>query len=154
MVRLFYPKTEVGGGINIIVLGSICLLIATFLHDIFYINSNSIPIFIICGLCFILSGSIIILRNFSVFVEHVKDPRKEKFLFIRLLSYHVIGSYHILTSFINAFFHVGILLLITGTMYMLLFDFLPKFPNFDLIPIIIVFFIALFYFLLRPVEIE
>lgn len=145
-----YLKTNIRPGIEVVTLGSICLLIAIFLQNPPIGESNKIVLsFIISGFSFILSGALIVYRNFQKPLDDILTEGNRIFLYFKL------GSYHIITSVSNVFLYAGIIFLLTGSVAFLISKILltPFLEEYSIL-VFVLFFLMFIGFLIKPREIE
>jgi hypothetical protein len=140
-------KTDIDTEISIVTLGSVCLLIATFIKASYASYGNSL--FILSGFCLVLSGAILIYRKTVIAGDLLpvaeKEERGEKLGFA---DYHEIGRFGIANIVANTLFDIGIMFLILGATVVLCVELINSFCIKEFSPYLVVLIIFLIIYVL------
>lgn len=111
--------TKIDTEISIVTLGSICLLIASFIQT--YDTSFDVSPFTVSGFCLIISGAILIYRE-TVGKRDILPTieKKDKGENMGHADYINIGQLGVLNIIANTLFDIGIFFLVLGALNLLL----------------------------------
>lgn len=140
--------TKIDTEISIITLGSVCLLIATFIRASG--TPQDVSLFVLSGFCLILSGAILIYRETVVRREILptieKKERGEELGHIDIITIGKLGGTNIIA---NTLFDIGIFFLMVGASKYLIFELTSSYLIKEIFPyligLIIIAFISNFF---------